>query len=196
MPYSKPLIEAWREQAVSRFGKALVAEMEKHGGPQAYGELIGVKTPTMGTWVRNTSKPGPDAARRMAEVSPAIKPHLEERGCFDAPARDKRYQRKQAPVPLTAAAQTTETARQQHQRALTAAERRALKLRREPLIKRAARKVNARIRAKRKHGDAQHSKLVYQHINPCTHGGQFAIAEGIGIGAADVAVHDSYDIED
>lgn len=207
MPAYKSLIDAWREQAVSRFAKALIAEMETYGGPDAYCALVGVKKPTMGTWVRNTSKPGPDAARRMAEVSPSLIPHLQERGCLDAVSplenarprlrsKNQHYQRRQAPVPLQASAQTTETAHRQHAKALTEAEQRALRHARESLIAKAARKVNVRARAKKRHGDAGHSRLAFDHYNPCTHEGYLAVVEGIGSGAADVGVPESFNTED
>lgn len=203
MPAYKSLIDAWREQAVSRFAKALVAEMEAHGGPDAYCARVGVKKPTMGTWVRNTSKPGPVAAQRMAEVSPSLIPHLQERGCLDAvsplenarprlPSKNQHYQRRQAPVPLQASAQTTETAQRQHVKALTEAEQRAFRLARLD-------KIRARVRT-RKHTQRSQEradrKLAWFHRNPCMHGGAFAVVEGIGSGAADVGVPESFNTED
>lgn len=199
MGYNKPLLESWREHAISRFGKALVAEMEAHGGPHAYGEIIGVKTPTMGTWVRNTSKPGPEAARRMAEVSPGLVPHLQERGCLDSTGprnRGAHYQRRQALVPLQASAQTTETAQRQHAKALSEAEQRALKHDRLPRIVAAASRINARAKKIRATRDALDRKYGWFHRNPQTHGGVGAVIDAIGYGAADVAVHERYNTEE
>lgn len=187
-----PLLDRWRAVTVSRFGKAILDECEKHGGIAEYCEKIGTKTPTMGTWVRNTSKPGYTAAMKMLELSPVLKEHLDERGCFDAPARDRRYQRKQAPVPLTRAAQTTTKAREHHQRAMTDAERRALKHKRLATIA----KVDRKKRRMDKKPYTTHGTISHAHYNPCTHGGYGAVVDEIGNAHANVAVPTTYGVEE
>lgn len=186
------LLDRWRAVTVSRFGKALLDECEKHGGIAEYCALIGTKTPTMGTWVRNTSKPGYTAATRMLELSPSLKEHLDERGCFDAPARDRRYQRKQAPVPLTAAAQTTATAKAHQERAMTDAEHRALKHTRLGKIRKAARKMQ---RLDKK-PYTTHGTISHAHYNPCTHGGYGAVVDEISGAHANVAIPTTYGVEE
>lgn len=191
-----PLIEVWRKIAVSRFAKAMVEEMDRLGGPEQFARLVGTKVPTLGTWVRNTAKPGHACGEKMAAVAPVLKPHLEERGCIGGTKlKNRQYQRRQAPVPLYSAAQTTEVAVREHQKMLTEAEQRALKHERLPLIIKAARKINARVRAKDKRPYEQ-GTISWSHYNPCTHAGYLAVAEGIGNGVANVAVYENYNTED
>lgn len=188
------LLEKWRAVTVSRFGKALLDESERYGGVEEYSALIGTKTPTMGTWVRNTSKPGYTAAMKMLELSPGLKEHLDERGCFDAPARDRRYQRKQAPVPLTRAAQTTTQAREHHARAMTEAEQLAAKHERLDKIRKAAKRVKRRIQ--QRYSPAADSSFTHAHLHPCTHGGYGAVVDEISGAHANVAVPTTYGVEE
>lgn len=192
-----PLIEVWRKVAVSRFAKAMVEEMDRLGGPEKFARLVGTKVPTLGTWVRNTAKPGRACGEKMAAIAPDLKPHLEERGCIGGKQlKNRQYQRRQVPVPLFSAAQTTEVAVREHQKMLTEAKQRALKHARMPRIIKAARKVNARAKARRKQLDQIDAKYGWFNRNPCTHGGAFAVVEGIGSGAANVGVPESFNTED
>lgn len=110
-----------RAIVVSRFGHALIAEADKHGGIPAYRTLLSPKLSdqTFRSWVLNTRKPTGAYAARLVEVSPALRPHLEERGCFK--------RRPMAAAPITGAAQTTETANRRHNAKLSEAQERATK---------------------------------------------------------------------
>lgn len=118
-----------RALVVSRFGHALLAEADKHGGIHEYRVLLSPKLSdqTFRSWALNARKPTGAYAARLVEVSPELRPHLEERGCF--------RRRPMAAAPITAAAQTTETANRQHSAAIDEAQERATKLERLSLIR-------------------------------------------------------------
>jgi hypothetical protein len=122
------LLERWRKVAFSRFAHDLLDECERHGGLDAYAKLIGAQIQNLRLWVIGHTRPSYNVALRMAKISPVLVPHLQERDCL-TPFRQKSGRRAKAN--------------------LTAAKRRSLKLRREPLIRKAARKVNEHVRAQK-----------------------------------------------
>jgi hypothetical protein len=196
---TKPLLERWREVAVSRFGKALLDECERNGGIAEYLKLLGTKQPTFSTWIHNLANPGPKVVARMVEVSPALIPHLQERGCIKTtetaagPLQRGLYRRKQASAPLTASAPTTDVAERQHTKALTEAENRARKLRRRDRIRSAAKRMQQGPQQRKRSRDLAESNFRAAHYNPAPVGRYFD--EHVQP-ECDVAVPDSYNPEE
>lgn len=174
-----------RERTVSRFGLALVDEIEKAGSLATYLSKIRVSKTTLIGWVENKTKPDYVRAMRLLDVSPDLREHLEERGSL-TPKRKTAY---------AGGAQTSEQRKERRAAAQAAADKRIAKIERLPAIRAAARKINARVRKAKKHRADELQSARRAHYAPGNRNYVEHLSE-IEAGNADVTTTDSYQMEE